>query len=53
MTQPATGLTEPAEDIEITWLVVVEMFDSIIFYAHLFIVLSGIVVGGLYIFHVL
>ena len=53
VTQPAKGLTEPAEDIEITWLMVVDMFDSVIFYAHLFIVLSGIVVGGLYISDVL
>ena len=40
---------ETAEDIDITWMMVVDMFDSIIFYVHLFIVLSGTVAGGLYI----
>ena len=40
---------DAAEDIDITWIMVVDMFDSIIFYVHLFIVLSGTVAGGLYI----
>ena len=53
VTPPTTCLTEPAEDIEITWLMVVDMFDSILFYAHLSIVIAGIVVGGLYISDIL
>ena len=53
VTQPAKGLIKPAEYIKITWIMVVDMFDSIIFYAHLFIVLSGIVMGVLYVSNIL
>lgn len=48
-----TELTGVAEDINITWIMVVDMFDYIIFYMHLIVVLSGLVVGGLYISDVL
>ena len=48
-----TRLIEPAEDVEITWLMVVDMFDSLLFYAQLSIVVAGIVIGGLFIFGIL
>ena len=50
VTSHTSRLTEPADDIDITWLMVVDMFDAILFYAHLSIVVAGTVLGGMYIF---
>ena len=45
--------TKFGEEVEITWVMAVDVFDAIMFYVHLLVVATGIVIGTLYIMDIL